>query len=251
MVKLEVKQQIRVGDLVGSQLVQVKIMDRRGEAATSELPDPTGSTAIVAKLYDPLYSDWEDGRPDPFQSSDDTFAAETKAYLQLKQVYGSLVPCFFGSYSVEVPVPGDNTIHTRPVRAILYEYINRSPLDEIDANNYSTSQRKAIMTAVLNAYSILMQMGVAPLDFHPRNIILVSAKEGETTEIRLIDFGMAWSGKRMERGGYIPKPELEPRDDIVEHWYDKTMRDSMRDFAWLVDWSWNEWLENEYGKDRI
>lgn len=250
-VRLEVKRQVRVRDLVSAQLMQVRILDRRGRKAQSELPDPANSTAIVAKLYDPLYSDWENGRLDPFQSSDHAFAAETKAYLHLKQVYGSLVPRYFGSYSVEVPVPGDNTIHTRPVRAILYEYISGSPLDEIEADNYSTSQRKAIMTAVINAYSILTQMDVAPLDFHPRNIILVSANEGEKAEVRLIDFGMAWSGERMERDGYVPKPELEPRVDIVEHWYDKTMRDSMRDFAWLVDWPWNEWLVEEYGKDRL
>lgn len=186
----------------------------------------------------------------PSRYSDAAFATETRAYLHLQSVCGIVIPRFFGSYTIGVPVPEGSSSRLRPVRIMLYEYIPSIALADIDVNDYSTSQRQAIMAAVLDAHSILNQMDVIHPDIHPRNVIIVSANKGERAEIRLIDFADAWSGQRAERDGHIPTQELEPRADIVEHWRDKDSRDSIRDFAWLIDWPWNEWLENEYGKDR-
>lgn len=67
----------------------------------------------------------------------------------------------------------DGISRLRPVRAILYEYIPGLALSAIDVKDYSTSQRQAIMAAVLNANSILVQMDIIHLDLHPRNIIIV------------------------------------------------------------------------------
>lgn len=172
------------------------------------------------------------------------------AYHHLQPVYGVLVPRFLGPYSVNIPIPG-NIPGSRPVRCILYEYVAGTALHDTEIEDYSTSQRQAIMSAILDAHSILWQMDVSHRDVHPRNVIIVSAVEGQKADIRLIDFNMARCGQRAQRRGHVPSMELEPRSAIVNRWRDEDMRNWMLDFVWLVDWPWNEWLENEYAKDRM
>jgi hypothetical protein len=114
-------------------------------------------------------------------------------------------------------------------------------------SGYSTKQRQAIMSAVLDADSLMWQQDVSHGNIHPRNIIVVAAEEGEPAAIRVIDFDMARCGIRAKRG-YIPSTQLEPRSAVVERWLDKDLVDRMLHFDWLIDWPWNEWLVNEYAK---
>jgi serine/threonine protein kinase len=247
-VGLRIQRPIRVRDPSNSQLVQVEVVNQDGnDAGLSAFHHSTG--VVAAKFYDPLYYEYDDGRPDPFANSDAAFAHETMAYHHLQPVYGILVPRFLGPYSVNIPIPG-NIPSSRPVRCILYEYVPGTALHDTEIEDYSTSQQQAIMSAILDAHSILWQMDVSHRDLHPRNVIVVSAVEGQKADVRLIDFNMARCGQRAERKGHVPSMELESRSAIVNRWRDEDMRHWMIDFAWLVDWPWNEWLENEYAKDR-
>ena len=248
-IELKIRRPIRMRDPSNSQLVQVEVVHREGnDAGLPVFHHPSG--VVAAKFYDPLYYDYDDGRPDPFANTDAAFAYETVAYQHLQPVYGILVPRFIGSYSVNIAIPGIIP-SSRPVRCILYEYVAGTALHDMEIEDYSTSQRQAIMSAILDAHSVLWQMDVSHRDIHPRNVIVVSAVEGQKADIRLIDFNMAECGKRAERKGHVPTMELEPRSAIVNRWRDEDMRNWMLDFAWLVDWPWNDWLDNEYAKERM
>ncbi len=95
----------------------------------------------------------------------------------------------------------------------------------------------------------LWQLDVAHVDLHPRNVIVLSVNEGKNADIRLIDLGEAVCGRRVNMG-HVPTLEPESRSKIIERWMDKDLRDRMTDFAWLVDWPWNDWLLEEYEQDR-
>lgn len=248
--RLKIKQPIRVKDLNNSQVVQVEILHRETRGSESMLPASTDGVSIVAKFYDPLYYDYDEVQADPFANCDAAFAHETNAYHHLRQVWGTVVPRFYGSYSADVPLPDDPS-RTRPVRTILYEYVPGTTLDHTEREDYSTSQRQAIMSEIMDCHSVLWQMDVGHGDLHPRNIIVLSANEGERAETRLIDLNMAVIGRRADRDGHAPTPRREPRSVIAKDWFDEDLRDIMLDFAWLVDWEWNEWLQNEYAKNGV
>jgi tRNA A-37 threonylcarbamoyl transferase component Bud32 len=55
------------------------------------------------------------------------------------------------------------------------------------------------MAAILDTGSKIWQRDVAHIDLCPKNIILISTKEGESADIRVIDFGHTESGYRAER----------------------------------------------------
>ncbi|KAI1856348.1 uncharacterized protein JN550_013822 [Neoarthrinium moseri] len=247
MIGLRIKRHVRVHDGANSQIVQAEFLSNQ-EKDPQPLEGPI-PTSITVKFYDPLYYDFDTEHPDPFANCDAAFAHETLAYHHLKPVYGTVVPRFLGSYSIDVPLPGNPSVF-RPVRAILYEFVPGVSLQDIEIQDYSSSQRKAIMSAVLDAHSILRQLNVAHGDLDPRNVIVISAKEGEKADIRLIDFDMAECGKRIQEQ-HQPTMLPESRSIIIKRWSDKDLRDCMLDFAWLIDWPWDDWLENEYAKDRI
>ena len=194
-----------------------------------------------------MYYDYNEERPDPFANCDAAYAHETIAYNHLRPLYGTVVPHFYGSYTVDIPLPDDPT-QSRPVRAILYEYIPGITLQSIDPQDYSQAQRQAIMAPILDAHSKLWQMDVDHADLHPRNVIILSVNEGEIADVCLIDFGQAVCGRRV-KVGHVPTPKAEPRSKIIERWLDEKFRDRMIDFGWLVDWPWNDWLRNEYARD--
>ncbi|KAJ4385428.1 hypothetical protein N0V93_009856 [Gnomoniopsis smithogilvyi] len=236
-------------------------------AMSNSLPRPIAT--IAAKLYDPLYVDFDDYCPDPFHNCDAAFALETEAYRDyLQPLYGTHVPHFYGSYTINVPIPDDTRQQhsgvstdelekcahsTRPVRAILYEYIPGVVLSQaMEGQVYSQSQRKEIMRALVTAESRARQLDVlVERDFHPRNVIVTSAEEGQPADIRLIDFGAAQCGQRREYEAHVPTTEPEPLSRIVERWrdYDDEWKDPSNlryPFLDLVDWEWDEWLRLEY-----
>lgn len=248
--ELEITQPVRVKDLSNSQIAQVAILKRETRGSQSMLPASTDGISIAAKFYDPLYYNYDESQPDPFANCDAAFAHETNAYQHLGQVYGIIVPRFYGSYSVDIPLPSDPA-KTRPVRTILYEHVPGTTLEHTEREDYSTHQRQAIMSEIMDHHSVLWQLDVGHGDLHPRNVIVLSANEGGRANIRLIDLNMAGVGRRADYNGHVPTTQLEPRSVIVERWYDKDLRDMMLDFSWLVDWDWTEWLQNEYAKDRL
>ena len=242
--QLQIQRPIRVEDLARSQIVRAQVLNREPDLALPGLPAFTATAGVAVKLYDPLYYDFDDFNPNPFANCDAAFARETRTYLQLQPVYDYLTPRFYGSCSVDVPIP-DKPSQMRPVRAILYDYVSGTSLASSEITDYTMPQRKAIMSAIMDHHSILWQMDVEHNDLHPRNVLVISAKEGEKADVRFIDFERAMCGTRA-REGHIATTEPEPRTEIIKRWLDEDANDYAVDFLWFIDWPWNEWLRNEY-----
>ncbi|KAI0842066.1 hypothetical protein F5Y06DRAFT_292888 [Hypoxylon sp. FL0890] len=244
--QLRVIHQIRVGDHTSSQIVVAQPSVPQGNVVLSAIfARPTN---VVAKIYDPLYYDFDEYHPDPFANCDTAFAHETLAYKYLLPISGMAVPYFYGSYCISVPLSKDAT-KTRNVMAVLYEYIHGIPLQDIAVRDYTQQQRQAIMRAVIKADNRMWQLDVNNLDLHPRNVIVVSAEEGEEARIRIIDFDHCQCGTRTESGD-LERPTLEPlpREQVLTRWLNNDLERSRIDFDWLVDWPWDEWLK-EYASN--
>jgi hypothetical protein len=112
---LRIIHQIRVQDLSNSQVVKVKPIEWEGKGYPLFLT--ARSSGVAAKLYDPMYYDFDENRPDPFANCDAAYAHETMAYSHLRPLYGTVVPHFYGSYTIDIPLLDDST-QSRPVRAI-------------------------------------------------------------------------------------------------------------------------------------
>lgn len=278
-VQLRILEHIRVSDLKNSQVMKVEASivgdaptpdasHRYSKGAPITLSQPR--MIVAAKLYDPLYVDLDDCWPDPFHNCDAALALETEAYRDyLRPLYGTCVPHFYGSFTIDVPVPDDPQFwlssfetdqlqkpkpHTRPVRAILYEYIPGISLDPaMEDRIFNQSQRKEIMRALITAESKTRQLDVLiERDFMPRNVVVTSAEEGQPADIRLIDFGAAQCGMRRKLEAHAPTTEPEPTSQMLERWRDpedskwEAPSDLRYPFADLVDWEWDEWLRHEY-----
>ncbi|OTA64524.1 hypothetical protein K449DRAFT_392600 [Hypoxylon sp. EC38] len=237
--QLKIIDHVRVKDQKNSQVVLARPLSHRGgETLLDKFILPND---IVTKFYDPLYYDFNEFHVDPFANCDAAFSHETLAYKYLQPLWGTVVPRYYGSYSVTVPLFDDAT-ETRDVRAIFYEYVHGICLQDIAVRDYTQQQRQAIMRAIIRADSQMWQLDVNNLDLHPRNIILVSANEGEEAVIRIIDFDHCQCGTRVQS----PTLDPLPREEVLTRWLDSDFDDSMIYFRWLVDWPWDDWLENEY-----
>lgn len=251
--QLRATREVRVKDPANGQLVMVEpTVVTPGvvhSSTTASLIDWISSGGqVVAKFFDPLYYDFDRNRFDPFASSDATYRHEVEAYHHMQPLYGKVVPRFFGSYLVDIPLPSDYHIPTRPVQAILYEYIPGISLASQEAMDLSQGQRKAVMAAVINIDNKLWQLDVNFSDFHPRNMIVVSAKAGHKADVRYIDFGDAVVGYRAREGeAHMPTLEPRPFEEVFESWQEENFEIKI-DFNYLIDWPWNDWLKNKYQK---
>ncbi|RAH48922.1 uncharacterized protein BO95DRAFT_450806 [Aspergillus brunneoviolaceus CBS 621.78] len=75
--------------------------------------------ALVAKIYDPLYFDDDDGYLDPFRCMDMYYTHEANAYPALHELQGLGIPTYFGSYTVNLPVDEDRS--RGPLGSRIYE----------------------------------------------------------------------------------------------------------------------------------
>ncbi|KAM3541025.1 hypothetical protein ARSEF1564_006065 [Beauveria bassiana] len=213
---LTITEQLQVSECENSQVVTVRPLAVQGQP----LPFNVARDAVVAaKFYDPLYNDHI--LIDAWKSVDYSYRNEAQAYQRLGPLQGIVVPRFYGSYTVDIPVPQSALQHhhaqPRPAGPA-------SSLSSAEARLFSTKQRQAIMQKVLSSFSKMRQLGVYHLDFHPGNIVVLSAEQGQEADIQY----------------------PESRESVAEYWQDEDLCDCMLNFSPLIDWPWNEWLENEY-----
>ncbi|PGH19007.1 hypothetical protein AJ79_00041 [Helicocarpus griseus UAMH5409] len=103
MVTFEVVNNIRAGPDHDAQVVAVRVLDS-GPAFPEHLK---GVGLVVAKLYYPLFSDHAgDDDTDPFLWLARQYEREAASYHRLSDLQGSVIPVFYGSYSLELPVEG-------------------------------------------------------------------------------------------------------------------------------------------------
>ncbi|EER43150.1 conserved hypothetical protein [Histoplasma capsulatum var. duboisii H88] len=200
--ELKIDGAVRIGDNHSAQLVTVQILHT---SPPKMLPTDTN---LLAKIYDPLYFDHEQDDVDPFLCVDRDYARETAADLALPQLYGTVIPNYFGSYTLQWPIDGTTT---RLVRLILIELVSGTSMQQLSPMKFSQRDRQAIIKAIIDAETLLYTCNVRHGDIHPRNILLPNT--AKTWKITIIDFGEARLGRTPyleEEQRYLPEVSISP-----------------------------------------
>ncbi|KKZ60238.1 hypothetical protein EMCG_05048 [[Emmonsia] crescens] len=245
MVTFEVAHEIRAGEGHFAQVLAVNILN-----ASPSYPKPLqGITTAVAKLYDPLYFDHTDFAADPFLITKYHYSRETASYTRLSDLQGTVIPVYYGSYSLELPVD-ESSSETRTVRLILIEYIPGSSMMQLQPQDFSQLERKQIMKHIIDAESDIYTRNVRLRDLHPRNVMVVqdpNSKENRIKRIVLLDFGMNiltrdYYGNPEAEQKYLPGTYISPLLRWHKVW---GTADDFSDSGW-VDWDYQPWLRAEY-----
>lgn len=241
-VLMEITATIRVGDDQCAQLAAVQVLN---VTPTTIHGLPTNQT-LVAKLYDPLYFDHEQDDADPFLCVDRDYSHETAAYTALSKLQGTVIPKYYGSYSLEIPVDATNK---RFVRLILIESIPGTSMQQLDPVGFSQLERQIIMKAVIDAESLIYAHDVQHKDIHPRNIIVLGNFEpSHSRKVVLIDFGKSIVGRSrfpedpMEERQYLQGIPITPLLRWNEAWWPYLQTS----FGAWIDWDWQPWLGYNY-----
>ncbi|KAB8275519.1 hypothetical protein BDV30DRAFT_64715 [Aspergillus minisclerotigenes] len=197
----------------------------------------------VAKFYDLLYFDDDEGFLNPFACVDRHYTHESAAYITLAHLMGKKIPKFYGSFSVSIRA---DESRTRTVRLILLEYIPGKTMLAADPQDYDQLSRQALLKSAIDFESLVYERDVLLTDFTLRNIILVdSASCSGKPGLVFLDFGGALFGRT--------------RDDVVAVAYRASLflgtyispllrwAKLPSDFEQWVDWDWQAWLEQNYG----
>ncbi|KAL1792860.1 hypothetical protein ACET3X_009367 [Alternaria dauci] len=155
----------------------------------------------VAKIYDPLYDaggDCYDNKRDVVVLADGDYSREAAAYeeLQRSPATSSLVPEYYGSWTIAVPTTVGDQTFTRQVRLILIEHINGIVMSSVQPRSLSRQTCSAIMEKILEAETLIYKAGVMHRDLSPRNVMLVPSASDlsfDDTNLRvvIIDFNVS------------------------------------------------------------
>ncbi|GKZ38370.1 hypothetical protein AbraIFM66950_010527 [Aspergillus brasiliensis] len=239
-VRLEVLQLLKAGDGHNSQVFTVRLL-----ASTSQSLPPDG-TELVAKIYDPLYFDDDEGYLNPFRCMDQYYTHEANAYKALGEFQGRGIPRYYGSYSLDLPV---DSIRTRTVRMILIEHIHGSTMADAEPESFSQSARQHIMKTIVDLESRIYEKDIWLIDLEPRNVIVSSAANSQPRVV-LIDFGHALFNRRrddplaMQLNNFLGQ-DISP----LLRWNDA--RAKKFGFSDWIDWDWNGWLETEFAHTAV
>jgi hypothetical protein len=122
---------IHVGDSCGAQVV-----------LTSE--------SLIAKFFDPLYYNFENKdryeKANVTARADKDYVAETAAYLapHTRSFQGGVMPKYFGSWTVDVPITMKGETKYREVRMILIEHVVSTRLQDVKPANLARERRGKI-----------------------------------------------------------------------------------------------------------
>lgn len=226
--ELEIVGHVRAGDEHNGQLLIVRVLN-----STLDLPS---NIELLAKLYDPLYFDHKQDDADPFRYVDSAYIQESGVYRRLADVQGSIIPKYYGSFSLSLPV--------REVRLILMENVPGTSMDNLNPSNFSQPERQAIMKAIIDSDTVLYTNNIKHRDIHPRNILLLPKPSDQARKVVIVDFGQS-------RTFRTPFPEWEaeflpgvPISPLLR-WIKPD-----EDFNEWVDWDWKAWVEREYEHTR-
>lgn len=242
-IDLEIYDTLRVGHEHNSQVFIVDIL--RSDPPLRDLGE---GQRVVAKVYDPLYYDDDEGYLNPFRCVDADYTHEAAAYEFLPDLQGKKIPKYYGSFSLEIPV---GISATRSVRLLLIEFIPGTTLRDLDPKNVSRSDRQRIMKSVVDFDTSLYKKDIVLQDSHPRNFILVDRAQSDRQEIVVfIDFGDVLFGRT---SFYSTDPDVERKSfpgtyiSPLLRWHTCHRRASK--FRDWIDWNWQRWLEEVYERD--
>ncbi|KAH8427759.1 uncharacterized protein LDX57_005466 [Aspergillus melleus] len=236
-ISLEIIDILKGGDEHNSQVFTVQL-----SSSTSPLP-PRKGTKLVAKVYDPVYFDDDEGYLNQFACMDKYYTHEANAYPVLRELQGHSIPKYYGSYSLYLPTDGEQT---RTVRMILIEYISGTTLANADPKSFPQPVRQHIMKSIVDLESRIYEKDLLLLDVEPRNVIIRSPTSDQPhPQVVFFDFAHALFNRRRDDpialkvnsflGEYISP---------ILRWNER--RDHAFPFSDWIDWDWDSWLGVEF-----
>ncbi|OJD21939.1 hypothetical protein ACJ73_06720 [Blastomyces percursus] len=124
---------------------------------------------------------------DPFLCVDWDYSHEVATYKALSKLYGTIIPRYFGSFTLKWSV--DNKT-TRAVRLILIEIVTGTSMQQLKPTGFSQLQRQAIMKAVIDAETLLYTHNIRHGDMPPRNILVLNSTEASNgRRVVIVGFG--------------------------------------------------------------
>ncbi len=200
---------------------------------------------LVAKLYDPRYYPKptydNDVGIDQFRCADFHYTHEAAAYEKMSGPFGgTIVPQYHGSYTCELPYPGNTT---RSIRLILMERVRGICMSDIDPTRpqLPQHQRANVIAKIVDIDSSLKAFGVYQGDLHPRNIMLCGDDLGsESLRVVFIDFGQAHI---VEKGRWLDNGR--PISPVLTWHVRAPTHLRFQELGW-IDWDWQEWLEKRW-----
>ncbi|PLN84089.1 hypothetical protein BDW42DRAFT_183850 [Aspergillus taichungensis] len=208
-IDLEIHDLIRVGDGHNAQLL---LVDK-----------------LVAKVYDPLYFDDDDGYIDVFACVDEHYTHEVHAYHVLAEFQGNSIPRFYGSFSLDIPCEGS---------------ANRVSMRQVSATRYPQATRQQIMKIVVVFESSVHEKDIALTDLSLRNVMISDHVDDVNRGLVFVDFGGAIFGRRLD------EPVLPGVNLFLGQYVSSLLRwksDITMQFMEWVDWEWLSWMEGEFG----
>lgn len=232
---LQVMHILNAGDGKDSQVFTVQVLE-----STSSLLPPRG-TRLVAKVYDPLYSDDKGGSVNPFSCMDHDYTRETHTYLSVPDMQGHQVPKYYGSYSLCLPVEQG---YTRTVRMILTEHIPDINMGGAEPGVFPQSVRQHVMKSIVELDCEIFGRGIVLRDVNPCNVILQSP-ESDHPHVMFFDFADVVFNRRPDdpnapEGRYFLGAPISP----LLRWKLASERPCL--FEDWIDWDWNSWLDAEF-----
>ncbi|OJJ96382.1 hypothetical protein ASPACDRAFT_54720 [Aspergillus aculeatus ATCC 16872] len=181
---------------------------------------------LVAKIYDPLYFEDDEGYLDPFRCMDKYYTHEANAYPALREFQGREIPMHHGSYTLNHPVDGDRT---RAVRMILIEHIPG---------------------AIVDLENRIYEQNILLIDLEPRNSILRSPSASDDNDdqgprVVFVDLAHALFNRRRDDPAaltlnYFLGEYISP----LLRWNEARYKASP--FEDWMDCDWNPWLTVEF-----
>jgi hypothetical protein len=178
--QLVITSPIAIGSARGPQIVACRVTPQKERPFTA-----------VAKIYDPLYYNFEHSighyPRDTVSEADEHYMVETWAYrtLEKAKLTGSFAPKFYGSWTFTLPIVLKGAQVERPIRLILIEQLNGVSIQAsriqnsynrgapTDAFHYPEEYRLEALARAMDGYVRQMRAGVRQEDFAGRNIVLV------------------------------------------------------------------------------
>ncbi|PWY82089.1 hypothetical protein BO70DRAFT_387225 [Aspergillus heteromorphus CBS 117.55] len=235
-IDLTVVDPFRVGDGHNAQVFAAKVQNN------PQAPDGE-SKVLVAKVFDPLYQDDDEGYLNPFLCMNKYYTHEVHAYSILSEFQGGLIPRFYGSYTLDLPV---SESAVRVVRLILIEYIPGLSMLQLKPEDFSQPCRQQIMKYIIDFESLAWKYDVGLTDLSPRNTMLLDFNCHSQRKVVFLDFASAIFGRRLDG------PITGPPNLFLGQYISPRLRWN-RDLAWpfndWIDWELVPWIEREYAHE--
>ncbi|EEQ33642.1 hypothetical protein McanMca71_004590 [Microsporum canis] len=233
VVRFRISREVRFGDKHRSQIAAVDILDVKPTKDQGPHPNMT----LIAKFYDPLYNDHDTDLTDIFTLVDFSYSDEAAAYLALEPLQGNAIPKYYGSFTLELPVPEHKT--NRLVRLSLLEIVPGQAMSTLNPEDFSQRDRQMIMKNIIDTETLLHTHGVMHEDLWPRNI-MINSKAKVNRQVVVIDFEDYRFMTSSQFHGITISPLLR--------WNKKSGRTF--EFEGWIDWDWQSWLELTYEDTR-